>query len=162
VVRVKELMLNEIDDIVDRDQVPDLLALPAVSEVGQLPAEVMAQHPMREDALVDLAHLPGAGNDAAAVDNRHEPEGGGVFGDQQLGGQLRRSVERSGAIQRKALRDSPLRNAFERLLGLELEARLLFSVVEPVLLFDGVDPARRQEDQLPAAFSGVLQAVVCA
>ena len=45
----------------DVEQVSDLLAGAAEADVRQRPPEVMSQHPVREHALVDLAHLPRAG-----------------------------------------------------------------------------------------------------
>ena len=68
--------------------------------------------------------------------------------------------ERPGPVEWKALGDAPFRHAVERLLGLQLEARVLLPVVERVLLFDRIDPARRQEHELRAASSGELEAVV--
>src|SRR3712207_7535408 len=56
--------------------------------------EDVGEHPVREDALVDLAHLPRTGDDAEAVDDRLEPVDVGVLGDQQLGRELRRAVDR--------------------------------------------------------------------
>src|SRR3954447_8337614 len=68
-VRVGELDLDQVHNILDVDQVTDLLAGTAVPDVGERPPEVVAEHPMRENALVDLAHLPRACDDAEAVDH---------------------------------------------------------------------------------------------
>ncbi len=46
------------------------LPVPPIADVAQRPPEVVGQHPVGEDALVDLAHLPRAGDHAAAVDDR--------------------------------------------------------------------------------------------
>ena len=78
---------------------------------------------MREHALVDLAHLPRAGDHAAAVDTTQAEVG--VLGQQQLGGELRGAVERARAgragTPRRSRADAP-----GRLLG-ELEARLVLA-----------------------------------
>ena len=46
----------------------------AEADVGERVAEVVGEHPVGEDALVDLAHLPGPGDHAAAVDHRRHAE----------------------------------------------------------------------------------------
>ena len=68
--RVEQLALDQVDQVLDVEQVADLLALAAEADVGERVAEVVGEHPVGEDALVDLAHLPGAGDHAAAVDHR--------------------------------------------------------------------------------------------
>ena len=44
-------------------------------DVAERVAEVVGEHPVGEDALVDLAHLPGAGDHPAAVGDGREAEG---------------------------------------------------------------------------------------
>ena len=106
----------------------------AEADVGERVAEVVGEHPVGEDPLVDLAHLPGAGDHAAAVDHRGDAEPVAVLLDQQLGGELGRAVEGAGALERELLGDA--RRARRRgtvLLGGELEAglRLLQAAAPP-------------------------------
>src|SRR6478672_3210135 len=105
-LRVAELLVDEVDQVVDVKQVAHLLAGAAVADVGEWAAEVVAEQPPGEDALIDLAHLPRAGDHAAAVGHRPQPEGVGVLLDQQLGGELGRAVEGAGAGEREILGDA--------------------------------------------------------
>jgi hypothetical protein len=155
-----ELLVDEIDEIEHVQDVADLLALAAEAQVGQLAAEVERGHPVGEDPLVDLAHLPRPCDDAAAVDHRAQPEGLGVLGDQELCRELRRAVQRAGAVEREALGDPVRGGPGHRLLGGQLEARLALRVGQAVQPGDRVDAARRQEDELGAVAGRLLQAVV--
>ena len=101
--RVEQLALDQVDQVLDVEQVAHLLALAAEADVAERVAEVVGEHPVGEDALVDLSHLPGAGDHPAAVDDGGEAEAGPVLLDQQLGGELGRPVEGAGALQRKLL-----------------------------------------------------------
>jgi hypothetical protein len=73
------LLLNQVDEIVDEQQVPDLLAPRSIADVAKGSAEVVAQYPVSEDTLVDLPHLPWASDYPAAVDDSSEAEGVGVL-----------------------------------------------------------------------------------
>ncbi len=79
-----ELVVDQVDQVADVEQVADLLALAAVADVAQVLPEAVGEQPIGEDALVDLAHLPGPGDHAAAVDDGLHAERRGVLGDQQL------------------------------------------------------------------------------
>ena len=106
------------------EQVAHLLAGAAEADVAERAAEVVAEQPVGEDALVDLAHLPGPGDHAAAVDDRAQPE---------RRRRTRRSAARRRASSRRrgcgrpaagSPREMPARPApGERLLRGELEAR---------------------------------------
>ena len=72
---VEQLALDQVDQVLDVEQVADLLALAAEADVAERAAEVVGEHPVGEDALVDLAHLPGPGDHAAAVDHRRHARG---------------------------------------------------------------------------------------
>ena len=102
---VEQLALDQVDQVLDVQQVAHLLAPAAEADVAERVAEVVGEHPVGEDALVDLAHLPGAGDHAAAVDHRRHPEAGPVLLDQQLGGELGGAVEGAGAVERELLGD---------------------------------------------------------
>ena len=121
---VEQLALDQVDQVLDVEQVAHLLALAAEADVGERVAEVVGEHPVGEDALVDLAHLPGAGDHAAAVDHRRHAEPRPVLLDQQLGGELGGAVEGAGALEREVLGDAGRRDARHRLLGGDLEAGL--------------------------------------
>ena len=71
----RELDLDEADEVVDVEQVAHLLAAAAEADVGERPPEHVREHPVRHDALVDLAHLPRAGDDAAPIDDGAKAEG---------------------------------------------------------------------------------------
>ena len=145
-LRVAELLVDQVDQVVDVEQVAHLLAGAAVADVGEGPAEVVAEQPPGEDALVDLAHLPGPGDHAAAVGHRAQAEGVGVLLDQQLGGELGRAVERARAGEREVLGDARRPGAGDGLLGGELEAGLGLLQLQLELRRDRVDAAGREED----------------
>ena len=63
-----ELKLEQVEEVVHVKDVADLLALAAKPGITQRAPEVMASDPERDHALVNLAHLPGAGDDATTVD----------------------------------------------------------------------------------------------
>src|SRR3954468_16075580 len=88
---VVELALDEVDEVVDMKEVADLLARAAEADVAQRPAQPVPEQPEGEDALVDLAHLPGAGDHSTAVDHRLDAVAA-VLGDELLGGELGRAV----------------------------------------------------------------------
>src|SRR5205085_8115904 len=90
-------------------EVAHLLAPPTPADVGELAPEVVPAHPEGEDALVDLAHLPRAGDDAAAVDDEAQAIHRAIFLDEQFGAELRRAIERPRALQREVLGDAALR-----------------------------------------------------
>ena len=94
---IEQLALDQVDQVLDVEQVAHLLALAAEADVAERVAEMVGEHPVGEDALVDLAHLPRAGDDAAAVDHGRDPEPRPVLLDQQLGGELGGAVEGAGA-----------------------------------------------------------------
>ena len=110
-LRVEQLALDQVDQVLDVEQVAHLLAAAAEADVGERVAEVVGEHPVGEDPLVDLAHLPGPGDHAAAVDHRRHAEPRPVLLDQQLGGELGRPVEGAGAVQRELLGDARRRDA---------------------------------------------------
>ena len=143
-------------------QVAHLLALAAEADVLERVAEVVGEHPVGEDALVDLAHLPGAGDHPAAVDDRLQAEGGPVLLDQQLGGELGRAVERARALQRKVLGDARRGDARDVLFGCDLEPRLGLLQRQLDLRRDRVDAAGREEEEEGAGAARLLEAVVSA
>ena len=81
------------------EQVPHLLSAPAEADVGELPPEHVREHPVRHDALVDLAHLPWARHDPAPIDDSSQVEGRRVFLDEGLGCELRHAIERAVAVE---------------------------------------------------------------
>ena len=86
-------------------QVTDLLAATAETDVLQRPLKMMAGHPQSNDSLVDLSHLPGAGDDSATIDQRGQAAGVIVFLDQQFAGELAGPIERTrGPVRGKSSR----------------------------------------------------------
>ncbi len=55
---------------------------------------MMRHDPKRSNALVDLAKLPGPGNDSTAINNGLNPVGSAVFFDELFRGKFGKSVER--------------------------------------------------------------------
>src|SRR5207302_9707774 len=106
VVRACELILEQVDQVLDVQEIAHLLTVAAEAEIAQRAPEVMGKQPVRENALIDLAHLPGAGDNAATIDHRPETERLGILGDQHFRRELRRSVKGAGARERKLLRDA--------------------------------------------------------
>ena len=80
--------------------IADLFAGAAVADVGKRFAEIVTQYPQRHDALVHLSHLPGSGNDAAAIDGRAQPESGAIFLNQAFAGKLGQPIKRAGTLSR--------------------------------------------------------------
>ena len=157
---VEQLALDEVDEVLDVEQVADLLALAAEPDVGERAPEMVGQEPVGEDALVDLAHLPGPGEHAAAVDHRRDALARAVLLDQQLGGELGRAVEGPVSDHRELLGDTRRRGARNLLAVGELEPGLLLDPGEGELRLDRVDPAGREEDEEGAVAPGELEAVV--
>jgi hypothetical protein len=65
---MSELLLDQFEQIVHVQQVAHLLARAAISHVCERSPEVVGEQPVAEHALVGLAHLPRAGDNAAAED----------------------------------------------------------------------------------------------
>src|SRR5215218_8903681 len=122
VVGTEELVLDEVDQVVHVEEVAHLLAGTAVSDVAELAPEVVAEQPVGEDPLVDPAHLPGAGDHAAAVDHRRQAECRRELGDEQLRRQLGGSVERARALEREDFAYPRLRGPRQRSIGGQLVA----------------------------------------
>src|SRR6201999_1658320 len=145
-VGIEQLPLDQVDQVLDVEEIAYLFAMPPEPDVGERVAEVVGKHPVGEYPLVDLSHLPGAGDHAEAVDHGGDAERGPVLLDQQLGGQLGGSVERARALQREVLGDPGRGDAADLLLGGELEPRLGLLQPQVDLRLDRVDAAGREED----------------
>src|SRR5207245_8172791 len=83
-LRIEQLQLNQVDQVLHVEKVANLLALAAEADVFERLAEVMGKHPVGEHPLVDPSHLPGTGDDTAAIDHRRNTEARSVLLDQQL------------------------------------------------------------------------------
>src|SRR3954471_15948107 len=86
-VGIEQLALDQVDQVLDMEEIAHLLAMPSEADVAERVAEVVGEHPVGEHPLVDLPHLPGAGDDAATVDHRGDAEPLAVLLDQHLGGE---------------------------------------------------------------------------
>src|SRR3954451_19565722 len=157
---IEQLPLDQVEQVLDVEEIAHLLATPPEPDVAERVAEVVGEHPVGEDPLVDLAHLPGSGDDAAAVDHGGDTEALAVLLDQHLGGQLGGTVERPRPLEREVLGD-PLRpHSPHRLRGGDLEAGLGLLQVQLHLRRHWVDAAGREEDDEGAVAPRQLQAVV--
>ena len=108
----------------------------------------MPSDPQRYETLVHLAHLPGTGDHAAAVDHTPNAVQIDVLSDQQLRTQLCRAVEGTRAAERKCLREPPRGRPRHLLLVGELEASGGLAVLETVDQPDRVHAAGREEDEV--------------
>src|SRR3954469_1694574 len=88
-----QLLLDKVEQVIDVQEVAYLLARSAVAEICGPPSEIMGQHPVAEDSLVRLAHLPWPCDHSAAVDDRQQAVRGCIFRDQVLGSELCGAVE---------------------------------------------------------------------
>ena len=158
--RVEELALDQVDEVIDVEEVADLLAMSPEPDVGERVAEVVGEHPVGEYPLVDLSHLPGPGDHAEAVDHGGDAEGRPVLLDQELGGELRRPVERPRALQREVLGDPGRGDAAHGLPGGQLEAGRGLLETQVHLGRHRVDPAGREEDEEGGVAPRQLEAVV--
>src|ERR1700761_6884541 len=93
-VGIEQLPLDQVDQVLDVQKIAHLLAMPPEPDVGERVAEIVGEHPVGEHPLVDLSHLPGAGDDAETVDHGGHAERRAVLLDQQPGGQPPRPLER--------------------------------------------------------------------
>src|SRR3954470_5728164 len=160
VLGVEQLTLDQVDQVLDVEEVPYLLAMPPEPDVAEWVAEAVGEHPVGEHPLVDLAHLPGPGNDAAAVDHRRHAEALAVLLDQQLGRELGGAVERPRALEREVLGDALRTHPPHRLLAGDLEAGLGLLQVQLHLRRNRVDATGREEDHEGAVAPSQLQAVI--
>ena len=122
----RELLLDQVDEVVDVQQVAHLLARAAVADVGQRRGRsrcASIQWVKTPWSTLPICHGPG--DHAAAVDHRAQPEGLGVLGDaaaRPRASSRRRACARPSSGKSSAM---PVRGgARRRLLGGELEARL--------------------------------------
>ena len=96
----------EPSKVADVKNVADLLSGSAVADVGQRPAENMMKNPQSDDSLINLAHLPWASDNAAAVDDRLKTKRSSILLDQAFAGELGKTVERSRAGHREVFRNT--------------------------------------------------------
>ncbi len=94
-LRRRKLRDEEGDEVGGMQAVAHLVALAAESDVLEGPPAQVAVDPVGEDPLVRPAELPGAGEDAAAVDEDGQGEGLAVFQGERLARELCRPVERN-------------------------------------------------------------------
>jgi hypothetical protein len=159
-VGVGELLEDEVTEIVDVEHVAHLLARAAVSDVAERAADVMGQEPVREHALVHLAHLPRSGKHATTIHHGPDAETVGVLANEQLGREFRRSVQRSRSLERERLADPRRRRAGYGLLVGQREPRRLLAQHELLLGRDRIDAAGGDEHHLGAVAARQLEAVV--
>ena len=113
---------NQIVEIGDVQQVTDLSAFPSMADIGERSAIDMPRQPERDHALIDLAHLPGAGEDAAAQDSGTKAVSGAILVDELLGGEFRRSVDRTRPRRAEAFGNAALGPTVPCRPGFDLEA----------------------------------------
>jgi hypothetical protein len=146
-LRGRKLREEERQEVLRVEAVAHLVARAAESDVLERPPAKVAVDPVAEDSLVGPSELPGAGEDAAAVDEDRQVEGVAVLEGEGLAGELRRAVERHGGRRREVLRDAlgahPRREAGR----LGLEGAVDCPNREGRQGGDAVDPAGAQEDE---------------
>ena len=141
------------------EHVADLLSVTAVADVGERFPEQVCHDPEGDDALVNLSELPGAGDDAATIDDRTKSERRAVFLDELLGSKLGEAVERTGSVEGEILTDAQGSNAgcfrvVPREAGLLLGPRM---GLEPV---DGIDTAGGKKEEGGVPLASLLQAAI--
>ena len=125
--------------------VADLVAGAAEPAIGEGAAIKVPRRPQHKKALVDLAHLPGPGQDAAAVDDRPRPKGGVIFLDQQFRGELARAVKRAGARRQEIFADAALGPPSPISPGCDDQPIAFAPQRQPAQRRNRVDPAGRQK-----------------
>ena len=145
-VEVVDLVQDELEEVVDVEHVAYLFAGAAVADVFEGTAEEVAGGPEHDDALVDFTHLPGSGEDAAAVGEAAQIVHGDVFGKEVFGAEFGCAVEGACTIERKGFGEALGGDAGDVLLFVEFEAGLGFVVGKATDGFDGVDAAGGEED----------------
>src|SRR5262249_8935104 len=88
------LALEQRNEVARVETVAHLMAVATEADVRERPATAPGVDPEREDPLVRPPELPGAGEDAAAIDPDREPERLAVLEREDLGRALRAAVER--------------------------------------------------------------------
>ena len=158
--QVGDLQPDEIVEIGDVQHVTDLQPLAAEPDVGETAAIQMPRRPQDDESLIDLAHLPRAGNHAASVDDRPQAVHRAVLLDQQLGGELGRAVHRAKARQREVRGDALVRPARRR----RRVRQIRVSIAAPLerqraQRCDRIDAARREEHDVGVGATRRLQAM---
>jgi hypothetical protein len=154
------LPLDQVDEILDVQQIAHLAPAATEPDVAQRAAEMVGEHPVGEDALVDLAHLPRARDHAAAIHRRANAVALPVLLDQQLGRQLGGSVQRPRATKWKGLGDAGRGCAGNRLLVRQLEPAGGLVQGEAAESGHRIHPAGGQEHHLGLVPAHRLQAVI--
>ena len=143
------------------EQVADLLAAAAVADVAQRPPEVVGEHQYVKTPWSTLPICQGPAITPQRSTTARRPNALAYSVIKQLGGELRRAVQRARPVEREGLRDPVLGDARDRLLRCELEAcRAPLCRRAALSGRDRIDAARREEDDLGAVASGQLEAVV--
>ena len=158
-LRGADLQEDQVEQVLDVQDVPDLLPEAAEADVAQGAPEDMAGDPEGHHALVHLPHLPGPGQHAAAVDHRPQAIAVDVLLDQLLAGELAGPVERAGAVEREPLGDPASGESRHPRLVSPAEPGLLLVVGERVQRGDRVDPAGAEEEERRPPGPRQLQAV---
>ena len=161
-VEILQLVEHQRQEVVDVQHVAHLLALATETDVAERSAEQMPRDPQGNDALIDLAHLPRSRDHAASVRDGAEPVHLAILDHEQLGAQLRGSVQRARALQREVLGDTAGRCSGHRLIVVELETQRRIMEAQRVDRGGRVDATRRKEQDVRAVSPGELQAVHCA
>ena len=142
------------------EEVSHLLSASAEADVRERPPKHVGEHPVRHDALVDLAHLPRACDDTAAIDDGPKAERRTVLLDEELGCELRRAVERPVAVEREILRDAQPAGSRHGAIVVELETGLRLAQRQRSQPVHGIDATRREKDELRVVASAELEAGV--
>src|SRR5262249_17772345 len=137
-----------------------LLSLTSKADIAERLPEMMGEHPVSEDALVDLAHLPGTGDHPTAVDHGWHPEPRAVLLDQELGRQLGGAIESASPAHWESLGIPRRGDTGDALFGGDLEPGWSLLQVQSSLRRHWVDAAGREEYNKGTVAPGQLEAVV--
>ena len=158
-VHIVQLRVQQLEEILDMQNIPHLLPGPTESDIGQGASEMVSRNPQHGHPLVDLAHLPGTGKNAAAIHDGPEVIGRDIFVDEQFRAELGCPVQRSGPDQGKVLRDALQGDTRASPIQVPLEPCRRFPTGQRVQRLIGIHPAGRQEHQLRLMPPGQFQTV---
>ena len=150
-IELPQLQRKQIIEIIYMQDISDLQTFSAKARIGQRTAIEVPRHPQHDEALIDLAHLPRAGQNATAIDHGPQSVHFTVFFDQQFGGELGCAIQRTAARERKGFADAGRsRPAVAGRSGRQRQAIAASLAWKRPQSANRIDPARRKEQQVAA------------
>ena len=145
---IVQLNLEQIKEVLYMQEIPHLFSVPAKSDIGKRPLEVMSGNPEHGNPLVYLSHLPRTGEHPAPIDDRVEVIQRDILIDQKLRTQFRGSVESPCPVERKILCDALGGETGKRSVQLPLKSCRSFPARQCVQRPVWIHATRRKKYQL--------------